>query len=73
MKSINKKHTKNYDLQFDQFRWLADNSTDIIHVINEKGLVTYINPAVTRVLGYMHDEMIGKNALNLFTLTIYKS
>lgn len=62
MRSINKKSTKNYGLQFDQFRWLADNSSDIIHILDEKGLITYINPAVIKVLGYTQEEMIGKNA-----------
>lgn len=62
MKSINKRRTTNYNLQNDQFRWLADNSTDIIHVLDDKGFVSYINPAVTRILGYKREEMLGKNA-----------
>ncbi|HEX6977047.1 MAG TPA: PAS domain-containing sensor histidine kinase [Patescibacteria group bacterium] len=54
--------SKGDDVCSDQFRWLAENSMDIIHVFDTRGNVIYINPAVKDSLGYEQKEMVGKNA-----------
>ena len=38
-----------------------ENSPDVICVINLEGIITYINGAAERVIGYTRNELIGKN------------
>ena len=54
--------TQQWGQSNNPFGWLAENSLDIIHVLNEKGIIVYINPSVYRLLGYRQEEMVGKNA-----------
>lgn len=46
-----------------RFRSLIENSTDAIALVDEKGLFTYISPAVKKILGFSPNELIGKNNL----------
>ncbi len=43
----------------ERFRALAENSSDIIVVVNREGIITYENPAVERILGFKLEERIG--------------
>lgn len=43
----------------ERFRGIAERSQDIIYETDAKGLVTYISPAVRRMLGYEPSEIIG--------------
>ncbi len=43
-----------------RFRMLVENSTDIIIHANIHREITYISPAVTRIMGYGVEEVIGK-------------
>ena len=49
-----------------RFRAFADASTDIIACCSPEGHLTYISPAVTPILGYRPDELIGKVAISLY-------
>ena len=42
-----------------RFRALAEQSSDIIVLVNRKGIITYENPAVERYLGLKVEERIG--------------
>ena len=48
-----------------RFRALVENSSDIIAIINLEGIITYINPAVERVLGFKPEERIGAKGFEL--------
>ena len=48
-----------------QYRLLADNSIDIISRQTPECILTYVSPAVTPVLGYTEDEVLGKAMLEL--------
>ncbi len=48
-----------------RFRALVEHSSDIIVVVNREGIITYINPAVEKVLGYKVEERIGHRGLEL--------
>ncbi len=48
-----------------RFRSLVEYSSDIIVVVNREGVITYINPAVEKVLGYKVEERIGRRGLEL--------
>ncbi|HOX37977.1 MAG TPA: PAS domain S-box protein [Candidatus Brocadiia bacterium] len=40
---------------------LVQNSSDIITIFDDDGTISYCSPAVTRILGYMPDEIAGTN------------
>ncbi|WP_197046586.1 PAS domain S-box protein [Oceanobacillus salinisoli] len=44
----------------ERFRIIAENSTDIIKVLDSKRRVTYASPTVEHILGYPVREIIGK-------------
>jgi diguanylate cyclase (GGDEF)-like protein/PAS domain S-box-containing protein len=45
----------------ERFRSLVQNASDVILIMEPKGTVRYISPAVERVLGYKPEEVIGKD------------
>lgn len=45
-----------------KFRMLADNATDVISFYDAKRTLKYVSPSVTRVTGYLPEELIGGDA-----------
>jgi two-component system sensor histidine kinase/response regulator len=45
-------------------RLLVENATDLITVLDQRGVVDYMSPAVTRLLGYGEQELVGANVLD---------
>jgi len=54
-------------LRFEEkrFRAIAENSLDLIVLLNREGVVTYINPAIEKTLGFKPEERLGANGLDL--------
>ncbi len=48
-----------------RFRALVEHSSDIIVLLNLEGIITYINPAVEKVLGFKPEERIGAKGFEL--------
>ena len=48
-----------------RFRAFVEHSLDIIVILNLEGIVTYLNPAIERALGYKVEERIGANTLEV--------
>ncbi len=48
-----------------RFRALTEESYDVITMFGADGMLQYISPSVTRVLGYDPEELIGKPGLEL--------
>jgi PAS domain S-box-containing protein len=46
-----------------QYRFISDNSLDIINRQTPDCICTYVSPAVTPVLGYTEEEVLGKSTL----------
>lgn len=44
----------------EKYRSLVETVNDVIFAVDEKGILTYISPAVQRLSGYRPDEAIGK-------------
>jgi PAS domain S-box-containing protein len=48
-----------------RFRTLAEQSSDIIVIVNRKGIITYENQAIERALGFKVEERIGASLFDL--------
>ena len=48
------------------FRLLADNTLDIVAIHKTDGSISYISPAVEKILGYKPEELIGTNPLDFY-------
>ena len=48
-----------------RFRAFVEHSSDIIVLLNLEGIITYINPAVEKVLGFKPEERIGTKGFEL--------
>jgi diguanylate cyclase (GGDEF)-like protein/PAS domain S-box-containing protein len=48
-----------------RFRTFVEHSSDIIVLMNLEGIITYINPAVEKVLGFKPEERIGAKGFEL--------
>ena len=44
-----------------QYRLLAENSTDLVAVVNKSGEVNYVSPSCETLLGWRPGELIGRN------------
>ena len=51
--------------QEEQYRLLVETMNDGIGVQDAQGVITYVNDRVCEMLGYSHDEMIGKKTSEL--------
>lgn len=47
----------------EHFRSLIENSSDLITVLNEAGVIRFQSPSSERILGYRPAELTGRNAL----------
>lgn len=48
----------------EKFRSIAENSTDLIAITDNQGVITYVSPACRTIFGYLPQEMIGKKFTN---------
>jgi two-component system cell cycle sensor histidine kinase/response regulator CckA len=45
----------------EHFRALTENVSDLIVILDRRGIISYITPSVGRMLGYSPDDLIGKD------------
>ncbi|HUJ11752.1 MAG TPA: PAS domain S-box protein [Verrucomicrobiae bacterium] len=45
----------------ERYRSLVENVSDVISIIDSKGVIVYENPAIKRTFGYQPDELVGRN------------
>ena len=43
------------------YRYLVDNSPDIIYTLNDEGLFTFVNDRARQLLGFSREDLIGKH------------
>ncbi|WP_418791578.1 PAS domain S-box protein [Phosphitispora sp. TUW77] len=48
------------------YRSLIENVSDIIVVLDATGKITYVSPSVERYLGYIPEELLGRNTFEYF-------
>jgi PAS domain S-box-containing protein len=46
----------------EYFRRLIEHASDLISILDIEGIVRYESPAITRMLGYQPEELMGENA-----------
>jgi diguanylate cyclase (GGDEF)-like protein/PAS domain S-box-containing protein len=47
-----------------RYRLLTQNSSDLVTLMEETGIIRYQSPALERILGYFPAELLGKNAFD---------
>jgi PAS domain S-box-containing protein len=52
-------HRENNKHKSDWYRTLVEEVNDLATVVDTDGTITYVSPAVTRILGYHPDELVG--------------
>ena len=55
-----------------KYQDLVEKERDIIYTVDDKGTITFANPAVERILGYRAEELIGKNFMALIPKEIHE-
>ncbi len=48
----------------EHFRALIENSSDLIAVLDAKGIMQFQSPSSQRILGYLPEELVGKSAFD---------
>ena len=43
------------------YRSLIENTSEIIHIVNKDGIITYMSPSGEKILGYKQEQVIGKS------------
>ncbi|MFC1528912.1 PAS domain S-box protein, partial [Candidatus Latescibacterota bacterium] len=56
----------------ERFRSLFESSPEFIHILDKNGTILQTNPAVTQVLGYIEEEVIGRPLSVFLTPTSQK-
>jgi len=60
---VSEKEEEKYRELLEEFKFLAENTLDIIFQMTAEGEILYLNAAVEHTLGYKPEELIGKNLI----------
>ncbi len=52
-----------------RFRLMVQNSSDVVAIIDDNSLVTYISPSIESMLGFPPHEVLGRNVFELLSVT----
>lgn len=60
------KNQKELELKFSniQYHELIENITDVIYITDNQANITFISPSITKLLGYLPEQVIGKNFIH---------
>ncbi|WP_416826241.1 PAS domain S-box protein [Ectobacillus polymachus] len=59
---ILKESQKSKDDQYAMFKIVADNTFDVIVLVDNGEMLRYVSPSIERLLGYASEQYVGKNA-----------
>jgi len=60
-----RKETLDFDRNKTRLQELAENISDVIYDLDEKGRFTYVNPALIELSGYTEEELLEKSYFDL--------
>ncbi len=49
----------------EYFRTITENSSDILLITDEQGIISYVTPSAERLIGYRPDELVGMNTFEM--------
>lgn len=52
-------------LSEEKYRLISENIQDVITILDTDGIIYYMSPSVSQLLGYHHEQLLNQNALNL--------
>ncbi len=52
-----------------RFRLMVQNSSDVVAIVDEDSLITYVSPSIERMLGYTPPDILGRNVYELLSIT----
>lgn len=47
-----------------RFRSLIQHANEVIFIVNDQGIVTYVSPPVKKIMGYVEEELVGRSIGN---------
>jgi len=50
----------------DMFKNIAENSSDMISIVDQDGKIEYVSPSVENIFGFTQEEVIGTNAFDYY-------
>jgi PAS domain S-box-containing protein len=56
-----KRKTRDLELVKERYRTLIENAEDVIYTMDNEGIMTSINPAISKVIGYDPDEIVDEH------------
>lgn len=52
-----------------RFRLMVQNSNDVVAIVDDAGIISYITPSVERMLGFVPAELLGRDVFGLLSVT----
>jgi diguanylate cyclase (GGDEF)-like protein/PAS domain S-box-containing protein len=52
-----------------RFRLMVQNSSDVVAIVDENALISYVSPSIHRMLGFSPVEVLGRNVFELLSVT----
>ncbi len=52
-----------------RFRLMVQNSSDVVAIVDENALISYVSPSIYRMLGFSPVEVLGRNVYELLSVT----
>lgn len=52
-----------------RFRLMVQNSSDVVAIVDENAMISYVSPSIERMLGFTPDDVLGRNLYELLSVT----
>jgi diguanylate cyclase (GGDEF)-like protein/PAS domain S-box-containing protein len=52
-----------------RFRLMVQNSSDVVAIVDENAIVSYVSPSIYKMLGFSPVEVLGRNVFELLSIT----
>lgn len=52
-----------------RFRLMVQNSSDVVAIVDENAIISYVSPSIYKMLGFSPVEVLGRNVFELLSIT----